>query len=297
MTREEWLDRLSRLRRSTLRGGVRAPHKPLLLLWLIGQFARTGTTAVTYQDAETPVSDLIIDFGPARRRPGRPALMPFIHLEPDLWQLSDGTGQSLHRPPDSRRFLLDHHAHGQLAPDVEQLLTDPAVLVETVHLLVDQHFTPGLAEAILERVGLDLPTLPPAADGTPRAVRDPQFPERILRAYAYCCAICGYDGRLGRNPVGLQAAHVRWHSHGGPNSTDNGLALCALDHTLLDLGVLGLTPDHTIQVSPLYVATTEAGTRIHHLTGQRLRQPQPGHPPIGTAHIDWHTQQVFKDAA
>jgi putative restriction endonuclease len=40
------------------------PHKPLLLLWMFGQFAATGSSAATYQQAEEPVSELINDFGP-----------------------------------------------------------------------------------------------------------------------------------------------------------------------------------------------------------------------------------------
>ncbi len=54
-------------------------------------------------------------------------------------------------------------------------------------------------------------------------------------------------------PVGLQAAHVRGHSQHGPDDVADGLALCALHHMLLDLGVLGLTADWRISVSGLYV--------------------------------------------
>lgn len=32
------------------------------------------------------------------------------------------------------------------------------------------------------------------------------FAEEV-RAYAYQCAMCGFDGALGRYPVGIQAAH------------------------------------------------------------------------------------------
>ena len=62
----------------------------------------------------------------------------------------------------------------------------------------------------------------------------------MLRAYAYQCAMCGFDGALGHNPVGLEAAHACWHSQDGPNVVANGLALCALAHALFDLGVLSL---------------------------------------------------------
>ncbi len=72
--------------------------------------------------------------------------------------------------------------------------------------------------------------------------------------------MCGFDGALGRNPVGLEAAHVRWHSQDGPDVVANGLALCALHHALFDLGVLGLTAELHIRVSRLYVAAATPGS-------------------------------------
>jgi putative restriction endonuclease len=37
----------------------------LLLLWLFGRFATTGTSVTTYEEAEEPVGNLINEFGPA----------------------------------------------------------------------------------------------------------------------------------------------------------------------------------------------------------------------------------------
>jgi predicted restriction endonuclease len=39
--------------------------------------------------------------------------------------------------------------------------------------------------------------------------------------------------------VGIEAAHVRWHSQAGPDVVANGLALCALHHALFDLAIFG----------------------------------------------------------
>jgi putative restriction endonuclease len=74
--------------------------------------------------------------------------------------------------------------------------------------------------------------------------------------------MCGFDGAFGRYPVGIEAAHVRWHSQQGPDELANALALCALHHTLFDLGVLGITEDQRIRVSTLYVARNEAGMSV-----------------------------------
>jgi len=55
-------------------------------LWLFGQFAATGSSVASYQQAEEPVSQLINDFGPPVASPAlarQRAAMPFVHLERD----------------------------------------------------------------------------------------------------------------------------------------------------------------------------------------------------------------------
>ena len=71
------------------------PHKPLLLLWLFGEFAATGSITASYQQVEEPVSQLINDFGPPMASPAAArwrAAMPFVHLERELLDLRDAAG-------------------------------------------------------------------------------------------------------------------------------------------------------------------------------------------------------------
>lgn len=295
MREDELLRHLAGLRRANV-GGVRAPHKPLLLLWLFGRFAATGSSAVPYAEAEEPVSRLINEFGPPVASPAaarRRAAMPFVHLERELWELTDGDGTDIGPGARERsRWLIERHAVGRLRPPVERLLAVPSTLARSVRLLLDRHFTPALAELICAAVGLDVPAL--ESPVPVRRIRRAGFAEQVLRAYAYSCAMCGFDGALGRNPVGLQAAHVRWHSQDGPDEIDNAVALCVLHHALFDLGVLGLTADHRIRVSGLYIARSDAGRAVHGLAGRPLSPPQPGRPLIDVAYVDWHIKQVFK---
>ncbi len=304
MTGEEFLDLLARLRRASV-GNVRAPHKPLLLLWLFGRFAATGSTAAAYAEAEEPVSMLINDFGPpvASASAGRQrAAMPFVHLEREIWDLRDGSGAKIGPDaPERGPWLAGREAVGRLRPGAERLLADPGTLAAAARLLLDLHFTPGLAAMICDAVGLDLAVLElaasPAVAAARRRLRRPGFAEEVLRAYAHQCAMCGFDGALGRYPVGLEAAHVRWHSQDGPDVVANGLALCALHHALFDLGVLGLTAELQIRVSSLYVARSDAGRRaVDDLSGQPLLAPRPGQPVVEVDHVNWHHRQVFKGA-
>lgn len=165
-------------------------------------------------------------------------------------------------------------------------------------LLLDLHFTPVLEPMICDQAGLDLIDLEAAGPGRrPVVSRRPRlsgFAEAVLRAYAYQCAMCGFDGKLGRNPVAIQAAHVHWHSRGGPDDVANALALCALHHVLFDLGVVGITPDRRITVARDYVATTSAGRTVDQLAGRPIGDVRPGQPQVDIVYIDWHQIQVFK---
>jgi putative restriction endonuclease len=118
--------------------------------------------------------------------------------------------------------------------------------------------------------------------------------EEVLRAYAHQCAMWGFDGALGRYPVGIDAAHVRSSSQKGPDEVPNALALCVLHHALFDLGVVGITEDRRICVSGLYVTRNEAGRVVDALAGQPLMMPRPRQPTVDVINISWHHWQVFK---
>lgn len=294
MTEDELLARLASLRTAPLASGRRAPHKPLLLLFLLGRLQATGSSAVSYAEAEEPVSVLIDEFGPPARSRRR-AAMPFFHLEGDLWDLEGDPGVEL---TDQAGRLAKARARGRLRPEVEQLLRRPEVLSRAARLLLEDHFTDSYVDPITSAVGLDLDADLEAGLVTRVSVvrhRDPAFREAVLAAYGFTCAMCGFDGRLGRDPAGIEAAHVRWHGHGGPDRVDNGLALCSLHHTLFDLGVLGVTSDDRVRVSPRFVGTSEtARTQVHGLDDQPLRNRQPGRPGPDPGNVDWHTAEVFK---
>ena len=101
--------------------------------------------------------------------------------------------------------------------------------------LLDGNFPPSLHAELLIRLGLELDTVEIA--DTTRRRRDPAFRNTVLIAYEYRCAMCGYDGWLSGEAIGLDAAHIRWWAIQGPDTIDNALCLCALHHRLFDRGV------------------------------------------------------------
>jgi HNH endonuclease len=121
---------------------------------------------------------------------------------------------------------------------------DPTLFGVLATRLLENHFPESLHPDILAAVGLDLGAPAPAG-----RKRDPQFRQRVLTAYEYRCAVCGFDVRLGSVPIALDAAHIRWHQAGGPDREGNGLALCVLHHKTFDLGAFTLSPAGVLLVS------------------------------------------------
>jgi putative restriction endonuclease len=202
------------------------------------------------------------------------------------------------------RELRSTGAAGRLAPELRTALRrEPALLGRLARILLDLHFPPSLHDELCEAVGLEWEWEPegpvhlPDAGPRDRRRRDGRMRELVLTAYEYQCAFCGYDGRIGAVPVGLEAAHVRWWAFDGPDDIDNGLCLCSLHHKLFDKGVLGIGEGHRILVSRRFVGRSPAARdHVIALAGRQLTGPQPGTAPVAAHHRTWHARQVFHGA-
>src|SRR5437764_9480521 len=62
------------------RGGQRAPHKPLLVLYALGRWARGDTGDVPFREAAPALAALLKEFGPPRRS---------LHPEYPFWRLQN----------------------------------------------------------------------------------------------------------------------------------------------------------------------------------------------------------------
>src|SRR5262249_41083279 len=87
------LERFSRLRQAPL-GGGRAPHKPLLILLMLGRHQRGEREAVPFRKIREPLANLLRDFGPPTT--GTPDVVnPFWRLQNDegrVWEVTDSIG-------------------------------------------------------------------------------------------------------------------------------------------------------------------------------------------------------------
>ncbi len=297
-TRELWLGRVARVRQFR-KDGERAPHKPLLLLYALGRAANGVGGPIAYRDAEPDLSRLLDEYGPPRKSQ---AAYPFRRLANDegIWTITTPSGED---PGDSAGRLRSLDATGSLSPELDEALrADPGLVVLLARFLLEDNWPPSLHVEIAAAVGLDLDAAEVALVrerlAEDRRRRDPQFRERVLMAYEYRCAMCGYDGMMDRAAVGLEAAHVRWWSDGGPDTIENAACLCSLHHVLFDKGVLGVTTDYEVQVSKRFVGRGAAAhTLVLELAGRPMLEPQAGESPPAPINLGWHATQVFREPA
>ena len=284
--------------RTWSRRGQRAPHKPLLLLWALARVQRREARLAPWTELAPALTTLLEDYGPPRK--AQHPEHPFWRLQADgLWEVTGPTGSRLttlqvNRSGDvAKSALADAGAMGGFpAPIYEALAADAALVNRSAAAILAAHFPDSLHEDILDAV--DLPFV---AEPRPSRRRDPAFRATVLDGYDHCCAICALSLSLGGRAWGVEAAHVRWHAHGGPDAFDNGLALCVLHHKALDRGAIGIDEHRCVLVSRRVSASPAANVWLIQHHGQPLRSPQSGLRPVHLDHAAWHRREVFQAPA
>jgi putative restriction endonuclease len=173
--------------------------------------------------------------------------------------------------------------------------------------VLEAYFPTTLQADIAAAVGLDLeretevseavsPTV--GYSNSKRRRRDPDFRDRVLRAYEYRCCVCGFDLRIGHMPAGLEAAHIQWHHVGGPDIEPNGLSLCALHHKLFDLGVFTVEPsEHRVVFSQHAISGGRGMDGELQFHGNPIHAPQDSDLRPAPEFLAWNTKNVFKTPA
>ena len=287
--------------------GRYAPHKPLLVLLALARIQRGEGRLVPFAEVDKPLQNLLTEFGPSGAAKSRH--YPYWHLDRALWQVNGPAtlvNRALGATPNLSELRQDGVQAG-FAPEVDAALrAQPDLLVRVAQRVLDAYFPPTLHADIAAVVGLDLsPPMPevrdsaaPAYGAGAKRARSARFREQVLLAYEHRCCVCGFDLRIGNVSAGLEAAHIQWHTAGGPDLETNGLSLCALHHKLFDLGAFTLEPDDLrIVFSRHAIAGSKglSGELKHH--GQPLLRPQSPDLLPGPEFIAWNQHNVFKTPA
>ncbi|EPY7299437.1 phosphorothioated DNA-binding restriction endonuclease [Klebsiella quasipneumoniae] len=270
------------------KGEQRAPHKPLLLLYVLSQYQRGHARMFDYaSEIRDELHSLLERFGPQRRQ-YRPD-MPFWRLKGDgFWELhnSEQCSSQGSRQPPGKELELCHVAGGFDEPHFALLNRNKKLINTLAHQILEAHFPESIQEELAEEMGFDLQQI--------RKERDPHFRQQVLRAYNFECAICGFNMRHDNTSVALEAAHIKWKQHGGPCEIPNGLALCAIHHKAFDKGSIGLDEDMRIQVSPAVNGGGIVGRLFWDFDGKQITLPQGKECYPQEGFVAWHRREVFR---
>jgi len=271
----------------------RAPHKPLLVLYALGQIQAGADRLIPFNRIEAPLARLLEDFGPPLRSV-HPEL-PFYHLQHDgVWEIEDRIpirirqGSKNPLKSELRKFSI----RGGFKLEIfEQLRTRPEAVRKLAQEILCAHFPESLHQSIAGAVGLDL-------ESTSRgARRDSQLRAAVVSAWEHRCAFCGFGVRLDNSDLGLEAAHIRWCQFGGPDTMDNGLACCSIHHQAFDRGALTVSEDSRILVSSRLHGQFGFENLFLVLHGRDLRKPGLKEALPSPDFLAWHRKQVFRGAA
>jgi len=276
------------------RGDERAPHKPLLVLYALGQLQAGTGRLIPFDQLERPLERLLEEFGPPRKST-HPEL-PFYHLQNDgVWEIDEKAHPLTRRMGSKnplRTELRKWHVGGGFTNEIfEGLKRRPEAVRELARELLASHFPDSLHLSIASATGLELEAT------TRNPLRDSTFRRSVVSAWGHQCAFCGYAVKLDNADLGIEAAHIRWVQSGGPDTTDNGLACCSIHHQAFDRGAITISHDLLILVS----SRVHGGGKLDDLFLALHGEPLPK-PALKTAQprrefLEWHRSEVFRGVA
>jgi putative restriction endonuclease len=272
------------------RAGQRAPHKPLLCLLAISKLFSENPRLLPYRIIEKPLRDLLTEFGPPRKvcHPEYPFWA--LQHDRDIWEFraSSLLPQESGAFPTRAALLRSNAEAGFRSAIYLALKEDEGVRFQIITELLESHFPETIHEDILQSLGLT--TVGQISKGNDR---DPEFRDKVLSAYEYRCAICGFNVRIGQIVVALEAAHIKWHQAGGPDIHENGLALCSLHHKLFDRGAFTVDKDRCALISERAYGTEGFVEHLGRFHRKPLLAPNRESYRPKLDFLSWHMNQVF----
>ncbi len=133
------------------------------------------------------IEELLSDFGPNRKTH---AIHPYLRLRTDgIWTFNKPDRINTTK---SARFLIDNGINAGFSSEVKESLTvHPDWIPSIAQAILDDNFPPSLHQDILNACALEM-EIGQTYALTKSKQRDPAFREKILQAYSYQCAICGF---------------------------------------------------------------------------------------------------------
>ncbi len=127
--------------------------------------------------------------------------------------------------------------------------------------------------------------------------RSTAFRRIVVQAYHHTCAFCGIRVITPEGRTAVSAAHIVPWSISHNDDPRNGLALCGLHHWTFDQGMVGVTQDYQVAVSPAIPDHEEATAPLLALAGRELQYPVDRILLPAKKALGWHFENIFRSEA
>lgn len=308
----------SKLRRDRKRGG--APHKPILLLAIL-ELIRKGE--ITHNRiAITP--ELVLEFKSIWSRlvvtPHIPNFsLPFFHLKSEpFWKLVPYPGMEIpvtsSNSIKSLSALKQSVAFAEIDPEVFRVMQKPIDLTILEEALLEQYFPETkpafyssehhlfsvLETQILQedpviyrkRISELKEILSKEEYEEEIFIRGGMFKREIPKIYAFHCAISEMRIESSAQVQMIDACHIKPFTISKDDTITNGISLSPTLHRAYDRGLLTITANYRVQISPAIIENNSPYS-LGQFEGKRILLPENPQYYPSVENLRWHQQNCF----
>lgn len=308
----EYIKKIVSLNRATVKG-LKAPHKPILLLSVIESIAFGEIT-----ENKIEISPLLV----ARFKDNWNRLVksdvfqpnfatPFFHMHKEgFWKLKTFLGKEIHITSShsikSFPDLKETVQYAYLDSIFFSLLRISKNRELFYTALMEKYF--GLNDTIHERLGLinevtdQILNEPSAlyqkqiekADEEEIFVRCGVFKRVVPKIYDFTCCISGLRIVSGYDIQMVDACHIVPFSVSHNDTISNGISLSPNIHRAFDRGLITLNEEFRVVLSQSFTEFPSEHM-IRSLEGKQIKLPKDSHHYPDLENVKWHNLNVFKN--
>lgn len=308
----EFCKKFGQLNRATV-NGLKAPHKPILLLSVIESIAFDEILENKIEISPTLVARFKDNWNRlVKTDVFEPNFsLPFFHMKKEgFWKLQNYFGKDIlvtsSHSIKSFSQLKESVEYAYLDSTLFTLLQNPKAREDLYQFLMNTYF--GQSDTIHQQTGLinevtDQILNEPSvlyqkqiekADEEEIFVRCGVFKRVVPQIYDYTCCISGMRIVSGYDIQMVDACHIVPFAISHNDTISNGISLSPNIHRAFDRGLITLNEDYRVVLSKSFTELPSEHM-IKSLEGKQIKLPKESHHFPHIENLKWHNEKIFKN--
>ena len=307
----KYIKQLSHLNRASI-NGIKAPHKPILLLSVIESIA--FGEIIENRIEITPL--LVARFKDSWSRLVKTDVfkpnfaLPFFHMKKEgFWKLQTYLGKEIlitsSHSINSFSQLKESVDFAFLDSDLFFLLQEPLKREAVYQFLMTKYFDhselihhySGIVDKVTQQIlndpSEDYQKQIDKADVEEIFVRSGVFKRVIPKIYNYTCCISGMRIVSGYDIQMIDACHIIPFSVSHDDTITNGISLSPNLHRAFDRGLITLNENYRVVISKSFTESQNENS-LQAYEGKQIALPKEIHHHPFKDNFKWHNEHVFK---